>query len=231
MTIRPLVIASNMFNEIESLPRWFDCFEQIADGGLLIVDSGSNDGSIEYAKDRGAIVIVDDIIRREGYGPARNQLRVKSKEFYPEAHWMAYFDADETIDEKEFHQFRYIKDYLNERYDVVAFPRIDWYDLEKKKSANNYRIMPDWQARMTRLNNPIGYIRKLHEQVAGHRAIYARLTTPKINHFHRSTAQEKRDLIGKLCAKLHMEDTEWGHTVGMHPKEQYYRELYEKEGL
>ena len=220
-----------MFNEIEQYPEWFDNFERIADAGILIVDSGSTDGSIEYARERGAIVIVDDIIRREGYGPARNMLRVKSKEFFPDAHWMAYFDADERIVEEEFHQLRYLKDYLSDRFDVIAFPRIDWLDREMTGYAKDFRVNPDWQARMTRLGCPIGYVRKLHEQVAGHKMIYARLTTPKINHFHRSTSQEKRDLIGKLCAKLHMEDKEWGHTVGEHHKEAMYRERYLKEGL
>ena len=229
--MKKVVIASNMYNEIDKLERWFNCFSQIADGGMLIVDTGSTDGSIEYAREHGALVIVDDIIRREGYGPARNQLRELAKKHFTDAHWMVYFDADETIDEKEFHQFRYLKDYLIDKFDVVAFPRIDWHDEQKTKSENDYRIGPDWQARMSRLECPIKYIRRLHEQVTGHKALYCSLTNPKINHFHRSATQDKRDEIGKLCAKLHMEDKEFGHTVPEHHKEKMYRELYLKEGL
>ena len=229
--MRSLVISSNMYNEIDQLPGWFAFVRKIADGGILIVDTGSNDGSIEYAKAQGAIVIVDDIIRREGYGPARNHLRKMTKQHFPSAHWMMYLDADETISEHEFHQLRFIKDYLIEEYDVVAFPRIDWHDREMIKAENDWRVSPDWQARMTRLGSPVQYVRRLHEQVVGIRQIYAQLTTPKINHFHRCMNREKRDLVGKLCAKLHAEDRELGHTVPKHHKEDMYYERYLKEGL
>ena len=119
---------------------------------------------------------------------------------------------------------------LIETYDVVAFPRIDWFDEEMTAAANDYHVKPDWQARMTRLDSPLRYYRRLHEQIEGFRGIYTSLTNPKINHFHRATPA-KRDFIGKLCAKLHREDTEYGHQVPEHPKEAYYRELLDKEGL
>lgn len=230
--MRPLVVASNMYNERDQLDEWFAFVKQIADGGILIVDTGSTDGTIEYAKREGAVVVVDDIITREGYGPARNHLRAKSRECFPGAHWMVYLDADERIDECEFHQLRFIKDYLDEAYDVVAFPRIDWMNREKTKAANDWKVSADPQARMSRLYNfNITYLRRLHEQVSGYKGIWLRPTNPKINHFHRTAGQEKRDRIGKLCAKLHMEDKEYGHTYPMHHKEAMYRELYEKEGL
>ncbi len=229
--MKPVVIASNMYNEIEQLEEWFKNFKPLADGGILIVDTGSTDGTIEFARESGAIVIVDDIIRREGYGPARTHLRAMSRKYFPEAEWMAYFDADESISKEDWHQFRFLKDYLTLQFDVIAFPRIDWHDKEMTKAENDYRIAPDWQARMTRLRSPLKYIRRLHEQIVGNRQIFAKTTNPKINHFHRSATQDKRDEIGKLCAKLHMEDQEWGHTVPEHPKEAKYRELYLKEGL
>lgn len=220
-----------MYNEIDQLQGWFENFSQIADGGIVIVDTGSQDGTQEFCRDHGAVVIEDDIIRREGYGPARNHLRAMSRKHFPDAEWMAYFDADERIDEEEFHQFHYLKDYLQDFCDVIALPRIDWMDLERTRFAKDWRVYPDYQARMSRLNCPIKYIRRLHEQITNHKQVYARLTNPKINHFHRSAGQEKRDEIGKLCAKLHMEDTEHGHTVPEHHKEAMYRELYLKEGL
>lgn len=230
-TIKPLVIASNIYQEIDQLPDWFDNMKPLADGGILIVDSGSTDGSIEYCKKQGAVVIVDDIIRREGYGPARTHLRELSKQHFPKAHWMCYFDADERINPEEYHQMRFLKDNLIPAYDVIALPRIDWIDLERSAMAKDWKIYPDWQARMARLPAPISYARRLHEQVQNFRAIYNHLTNPKINHFHRSAGQEKRDLIGRLCAKLHMEDKDMGHTYGEHHKEAYYREQYLKYGL
>lgn len=228
--MRKIVFCSNMWNEIVQLPSWFECVKKFADGGIVIVDSGSTDGTIEYAKEQGAVVVVDDIIQREGYGNARNQLIDLAKQNFPDAHWMIFLDADERFDDRHKHIFRWIKDYLTDDYDVVAFPRIDWFDLQKEKAANDYMVAPDWQARMVRLSSSARYYRKLHEQLTGFKAIFADLMTPPIDHFHRP-AVNKRDVIGKLCAKLHREDTEYGHTVPEHPKEAAYRELYDKEGL
>jgi len=234
--MKPLVIASNLYNEVDQLEEWYKFVYQIADGGILIVDTGSTDGTIEFFSDKKdkngskVIVIIDDIIRREGYGPARNHLRRESSKWFPRAEWMMYLDADERIDEEEFHGLRFLKDYLISDYDVVALPRIDWKDKEKTEMAKSWVINPDWQARMTRLNSPLRYIRRLHEQLENYSKIYAELSTPKINHFHRSSV-DKRDRIGKLCAKLHMEDKEYGDTYPEHHKESHYREMYLKEGL
>lgn len=229
--MRPLVVASNLFNEIDQMPGWFGFVEKIADGGILIVDSGSTDGTIEYCKERGAVVIVDDIIRREGYGPARNHLREMSKKYFPNAHWMVYFDADERMLPGDSHILRFTKDYLRLEYDCIAFPRVDWLDPEMSKAAKDWHINPDWQARMTLLDRDISYVRKLHENITGVQKMYLNLNGPKINHFHRSAGNKKRDFVGKLCAKLHMEDDEYGKTYPEHHKEAMYRELFLQEGL
>ena len=228
--MKELVITSNQYNEIDEAPEWLEMVKKITDK-IIVVDSGSTDGTIEFYEKNKVVVIVDDIIRREGYGPARNHLRELSKRFFPESHWMLFLDADERINEDEFHQLRFVKDYLVPEYDVVAFPRIDWHDRKMIKAENDWRISPDWQARMTRLNSPLKYVRKIHEQVIDFKRIYGVLTNPKINHFHRPASQEKRDLVGKLCAKLHKEDEIYGSSVPKHYKEDMYYERYLKEGL
>jgi len=227
--MKKLVIVSNMYNEIDQLEEWFDFVNKIADY-ILIVDTGSTDGTTAYCQKR-AITVIDDTIIREGYGPARNQLRQLSKDYFPDSHWCLFLDADERILEEDFHRLRFIKDNLIETYDVVAFPRIDWLDKDKTKMAKDWVAFPDYQARMTRLNSPLQYVRRLHEQIINLKKVYADLQNPKINHFHRSAGQDKRDRIGKICAYLHRKDTEWGHTYPKHPKEDYYYNLYEKEGL
>uniref|UniRef100_A0A6M3J936 Putative glycosyltransferase n=1 Tax=viral metagenome TaxID=1070528 RepID=A0A6M3J936_9ZZZZ len=228
--MKKLCVASNMYNEIDQLPEWYDFVKEIADGGILVVDSGSTDGTQEWFEDHGVIIFHDDIIRREGYGPARNQLRRECKKYFPESHWCLYLDADERILPCDFHKLKWYKDYLINDYDVVALPRIDWIDKEMTKMAKDWVTNPDWQARMSRLNSPVVYIRKLHEQITGFKAIFTSLNLPKINHFHRSS-KDKRDLVGKLCAKLHAEDSEYGHTYPKHHKEEMYYEQYKKEGL
>lgn len=231
MSIKKLVVASNMYQEIDRLPGWFEFVHKIADGGILIVDSGSKDGTVEYAEKEGAVVVVDDIIQREGYGPARNQLRELAKRHFPDSDWLVFFDADELVMEEDFHQLRFLKDYLVDTYDVIAFPRIDWKDIEMKEAANDVMVSPDWQGRMSRLDSPLRYIRMLHEQIEGCRGIHTSLNNPKIHHFHRCAPSNKRELVGKLCAKLHSEDEEWGTTYPKHPKEDEYLERYKKEGL
>lgn len=237
---KPLVVASNMLNERPQLEAWFENMREIADGGILIVDGGSTDGTIEFFREleglsvgslNPVVLIVDNIIQTEGYGPARNHLRRMSRRYFPDAHWMVYFDADERIDESDYFTLLSIKENLVDNCDVVALPRIDWMDTERTAAARDWRAYPDYQARMTRLGSTLSYVRRLHEQVVGFRDMYAELTNPKINHFHRSVAQEKRDYVGKVCALLHDKDTEWGASYPKHHKEDYYRELLEKEGL
>jgi len=234
--MKPLVVASNMYNEIDQLEGWWNHASLIADSGILIVDSGSTDGTIQFFEDKKklgykVVVIHDEIIQRDGYGPARNHLRHESSVHFKDAHWMIYLDADERIFPEDFHRLRWIKDYLDFEYDVVALPRIDWMDDDMQKMAKDWRVNPDWQARMTRLGSPLRYVRRLHEQITDFRKVYNSLSSPKINHFHRTAGQKKRDLVGKLCAKLHHEDDEWGHTYPKHHKEDHYLELYQKEGL
>jgi len=224
---KPLVVASNMFNEIDQVESWYANMCDIADGGILIVDTGSTDGTKEFFESKDNVVfITDDIILREGYGPARNHLRGMSIQHFPEAHWMIYLDADERIMKEDYHTLRFLKEYLIDQFDVIALPRLNRLDKNTLDTKVDFHVHPDYQARMTRLYAPITYIRKLHEQIVGYNQIYAELTNPKIHHFHRSTSEEKRDYIGKVCAKLHLEDDEHGHTYPEHHKEAHYRELF-----
>lgn len=221
-----------MYNEIDQCEGWYENMKQIADGGILIVDMFSTDGSYEFFKDKQDVVIIQSsIIVDEGYGPARNHLRDESRKHFPESHWMMYLDADERLLPEDFHKLRWIKDNLIDDYDVVGLPRIDWLDKEMTKAAKDWRVQPDWQARMSRLNSGVRYVRRLHEQVADYKQIYTKLNSPKIHHFHRSAGAEKRDFVGRLCSKLHAEDSVWGGTYPQHPKEAMYYEEYKKYGL
>jgi len=229
--MKKLCIASNMLNERPQLESWLEVVQPIADGGVFVVDGGSTDGTKEFLEENDVLVIADDIIQREGYGPARTHLRAMAREHFPEAHWLLFLDADERIDSDEYHRLRYLKDYLIDDFDAIAFPRIDWMDEDRQAAAKDWRAFPDWQCRMTRLGSSLIYVRKLHEQVHGCKQIYNVLSNPKIHHFHRIASQEKRNFIGCICAILHEKDAEWGHTYPKHHKEDYYLKLSKERGL
>lgn len=227
-----IVITSNMKNEASQLDTpdsWIADMKRITNQ-IIVVLGDSTDNSEQILKDKGVIVVNSNIITEEGYGSARNHLRKMATKFFPHATWNAYFDADERILGKDIHRLRHIGEDLSDDYDVVAFPRIDWSDREMTKAQKDWHVYPDFQARMTRLDRPIRYIRRLHEQLTGHKAIYCELTNPRINHFHQNRSQEKTDSIGKMCAYLHSID-EMGNSYPKHHKEDMYYALYKKEGL
>lgn len=225
-----IVITSNMKNEASQLgDGWIENMKQIADQ-IIVVLGDSKDDSEKILKENGVIVVNSNIIIEKGYGPARNHLREMARSFYPESRWCVYFDADERIIGKDIHLLRHIGEDLIDEYDVVAFPRIDWHDREMTKAEKDWHVYPDFQARMTRLDSSLKYIRRLHEQLTDYKAIYCELTNPKINHFHQNRSQEKTDSVGKMCAYLHNID-EMKDTYPKHHKEDYYYELYKKEGL
>ena len=67
-----LVVCSNMLNEIdmlngetdhcENIGDWYENFSKIADGGMIIVDGGSTDGTLEYFKEKGASIILGNCL-------------------------------------------------------------------------------------------------------------------------------------------------------------------------
>ena len=227
-----LAIASNMLNEADAdLAGWVENMNQIG-CGIVVVDGKSTDGTQDILRDLGCVVVEDPIIQTEGYGPARNQLRELSRKHFPNANWIGHFDADERISPEDFHTMMYLMHYLREDLiDVIALPRNDWHDYEMKKLHVSLHIRPDYQARITRANSGVKYVRKCHEQIIGWKGVYQKLTNPKIQHFHRCAGQDKRDFVGKVCADLHMRDDEYGHTYPQHKKEQFYRDKLAKEGL
>ena len=199
---------------------------------LLVVDSGSTDGTIEFFQERDVKVIISPIIKEEGYGPARNHLRQMAGEHLRDIAWVLYLDADERVDERDYHLLRVTKDTLSDRFDVIALPRVDWIDEARTAMAKDVEVFPDFQARLTRLDSSLRYVKALHEGIENCREIYADSSFMRINHFHRSAGADKRRRVGKLCSFLHMRDEELGNPeYPMHESEPMYRELVKKEGL
>lgn len=77
-------------DEHDSLPRLLDAAEAFADE-VVVVDSGSTDGTAELARDRGATVVETDW---PGFGPQKNRAFEACN-----GEWLLSLDADEVPDE------------------------------------------------------------------------------------------------------------------------------------
>jgi len=220
--MRKITVAANFYNEIDNLPEWFPMAKAISDTPILIVDSGSTDGTIEYCLREGAVVIVDDMIVREGCGFSRNYLRSATKRFFPSSYWLLFLDGDERIEDAE--ALGRLKNMVDNNVDVIAFPRVEWYNKEKTEKALSFVV---YHGRMTKLESPVRYIRKIRVIPCNYTKLFN--SSIKMDHFHFCAPPEKRRHANKLWSKLYFEDPK--RNSYNDPLSVKYREIYLKEGL
>lgn len=237
--MRKLVVASNMYNEIKQLQgddwlsNWWVNMSEIADAGIVIVDNGSTDGTKEFFESKDNVrYVIDDIIVKEGYGPARNHLRAMSKKYFPDALWCLYLDGDERINPSDYHRLRFLKDNLADDYDVIALPRKNMIKKGSRETKRDINVHMDPQARMSRLDSEkILYVDRVHESLTGHRGLLLDINNPHIEHYHHDTDKEKRDQVGKLCVHLwNKQDEENPGKYVKHHKHDLYEGKLKQEG-
>ncbi len=85
-----LAVALTAMNNMRTLPEVFDSIEGLAER-MVMIDSGSTDGSRELAEARGCTVI-----HRDYPGPAP-QVRFACEQAQP-ASWILWLDSDEILD-------------------------------------------------------------------------------------------------------------------------------------
>lgn len=221
-----MIVGANFFNEIHHLPEWFAMVKKITDEGILVVDTGSTDGTIEFCREQGAIVVIDDIVIQEGYGPAKTHLKDMIRKNFPKAKYGIYIDADERIDDEDIPALRELE---KTNYDIIEFSRKEWMDWDRSRVEFELPWKIDNRhSRMFLLSSKVHYVRRSHERPLGFESLHQ--SPILIHHFRNCSSKERRDYIEKLHAKLHYEDHEYGDTY-CDGRAFKYRERYLKEGL
>ncbi|MGE5299451.1 MAG: glycosyltransferase family 2 protein [Acidobacteriota bacterium] len=137
-------------NEAERLP---DCLKSISFADdIVVVDSGSSDGTVEIAREFGCRVSVEDW---KGYGPQKNSAVGKCRH-----EWVLLLDADERIPAETAGVIK----------EVIRNPLADAYRLRRKNYLHGRWLRhsgywPDRQIRLVNRNR--GSFRgTIHEQWA-----------------------------------------------------------------
>ena len=102
-------------NEGERLQR---CLRSLPTGMMTVyVDSGSTDGSGEFARSRGVEVVDLDLSKPFSMARARNEGFRRLRHLHPELAWVQFVDGDCEVDEGWLER---AATFLAERPDVVA---------------------------------------------------------------------------------------------------------------
>jgi glycosyltransferase involved in cell wall biosynthesis len=145
-----LSVAIITKNEEDRLPQTLEAIKDLADE-IVVVDSGSNDKTLEVAKRYGAKVFVEDW---KGYGEQKNSALQKTK-----GEWVLFLDADEVVSE-ELKQL--IREKINnptaEGYYLKR--RIVYLGKEIKHIWNN-----DWVLRLVKRSANPRWAGDIHEKL------------------------------------------------------------------
>jgi GT2 family glycosyltransferase len=107
-----VVVIALTLNEIKALPNFFAQFRGITDQ-FAILDSGSTDGTIEWAAQNGVKCVVREFTN---FAEQRN---FAIQQFSEDAKWIVMFDPDERLDSNTL---KYFAELLRSPYDIIYAP-------------------------------------------------------------------------------------------------------------
>lgn len=149
-----IVINSICKNEIKNVERWVNCCRTT--DLIYVLDTGSDDGTVEYLREHGVIVDVDTSFTQEGifnFGRARNaclnNARAIVKERF-ENNPIIYvsIDLDEFITDGSIENLRSLYDSSFDSYKIQCFTNGAYSSVSHKVISDD----PDWR-----------WIRSIHE--------------------------------------------------------------------
>ena len=141
-------------DEEENLPRWLDCMQSLADE-LVVVDTGSQDRTVEIAVQAGARVFSFPWIN--DFSAAKNYALEQA-----EGKWIFFLDADEYWEERDFAIIRQNLQQYDKQQNVIGFVcrRVN---IDKD---NHNRIMNEnLYIRIFRNLSQLRYTGAVHEQL------------------------------------------------------------------
>ena len=147
----PLSVAVITLDEEKNLPAFLDSVSFVDD--IVIVDSGSTDGTVSIARDFGCRVFVENW---KGYGPQKNSAIAKCR-----YQWVLVLDADERVP-------RSTRDEIMQT--LESTPQADAFRLKRKNFLHGRWMRhsgywPDHQVRL--VNRDRGSFQKvIHEKWA-----------------------------------------------------------------
>lgn len=184
-------VAINLYNEVNALPGFLESATQWADD-IKVIHAGPNgrastDGTMEILEKWGIKPIMSRI--DDGFGVVRTQCIRESR-----TDWVVILDADERIyplvpiiscegneaypntlnpnlkvirqEPEMFNQLSLLKTLIDHDCMAVRATRRHWFDYTWKRPCQNWCQIPDWQLRIVRNSERVGYLseKKMHEQ-------------------------------------------------------------------
>lgn len=179
-TVAPLAVIVITKNEANNIAA---CLNSVAFAQeIVVVDSGSKDGTVEIARSCGATVI--ETADWPGFGPQKNRALNAAK-----SEWVLSIDADERIPDA----------LRNEIQAAISAATHDAYSMPRLSSFCGYFIRhsgwyPDHVVRLFRRNRGRFSDDQVHERVIIRQGSIGQLRTPMLHYSYRSDSDFLRKL-------------------------------------
>lgn len=176
----PLSVIIITLNEAENLKDCLDSLAGIA-SEVIVVDSGSNDGTVEIARSAGATVIQTSVW--PGFGPQKNAALNAAT-----CDWVLSLDADERLTDRLRDQIRTAM--MSGEFDSYEMPRLSYFCGKPIRHGGWY---PDHILRLFRRGSARFSDDLVHEHVMAEGKV-GRLDSPLHHYSYRKMVDVERKI-------------------------------------
>ena len=181
-----LSVGMITFNEENKIGKTIDSIRDIADE-IIVIDSGSNDRTVEIAQGKGAQVFIEEW---QGYGPQKNSVLNRCK-----GEWILLLDADEVISENLKESIKKILE-KGSKYDVFKIKlRNICFGKEIKYGGWDDYVIRLWKNGKIRISN-----REVHEEYIAENARIGKLNE-LIIHYTYDTIEQFLEKLNRYTSQ------------------------------